>query len=38
MPMKKKAEATLADTAALLQIPQELLDQFVKGPIDRRGD
>ena len=33
MPSKKKAAAPAANTAALPQIPKELLDQFVKGPM-----
>ena len=33
MPSKKKAVAPAANTAPLPQIPKEVLDQFVKGPM-----
>ena len=33
MPSKKEAAMTVADTAVLPQIPQELHEQFVKGPM-----
>ena len=33
MPSEKKAAAPAANTAALPQIPKELLDKFVKGPM-----